>query len=97
MPKWRNWQTRMVQVHVPARAWGFESLLRHHLLVASLPNRWRALLVQCVAKLLMDGRGARVGPLHFLREQTFSAPLYCSELFVSFFDHRLRSRRGPNV
>ena len=28
-PKWRNWQTRMVQVHVPARVWGFESLLRH--------------------------------------------------------------------
>src|SRR5579864_4747352 len=30
MPKWRNWQTRMVQVHVLARVWGFESLLRHH-------------------------------------------------------------------
>src|SRR5262245_20054557 len=29
MPKWRSWQTRMVQVHVPARVWGFESLLRH--------------------------------------------------------------------
>src|SRR5436305_14980186 len=28
-PKWRNWQTRMVQVHVPARVWGFKSLLRH--------------------------------------------------------------------
>src|SRR5882724_10108473 len=27
LPKWRNWQTRMVQVHVPARVWGFESLL----------------------------------------------------------------------
>ena len=31
VPKWRNWQTRMVQVHVLARVWGFESLLRHHL------------------------------------------------------------------
>src|SRR5260370_8695139 len=30
-PKWRNWQTRMVQVHVPARVWGFESLLRHQI------------------------------------------------------------------
>ncbi len=30
VPKWRYWQTRMVQVHVPARVWGFESLLRHH-------------------------------------------------------------------
>ena len=29
VPKWRNWQTRMVQVHVLARVWGFESLLRH--------------------------------------------------------------------
>src|SRR5262249_1418142 len=29
-PKWRNWQTRMIQGHVPARVWGFESPLRHH-------------------------------------------------------------------
>src|SRR6516164_1977197 len=33
VPKWRNWQTRMVQVHVPARVWGFESLLRHQSMV----------------------------------------------------------------
>ena len=26
---WRNWQTRMVQVHVLAREWGFNSLQRH--------------------------------------------------------------------
>ena len=32
VPKWRNWQTRMVQVHVLARVWGFESLLRHQFL-----------------------------------------------------------------
>ena len=32
VPKWRNWQTRMVQVHVLARVWGFESLLRHQVL-----------------------------------------------------------------
>src|SRR6476646_3734144 len=31
VPKWRNWQTRVVQVHVLARVWGFESLLRHQL------------------------------------------------------------------
>jgi hypothetical protein len=31
VPKWRNWQTRMVQVHVLARVWGFESLLRHQI------------------------------------------------------------------
>ncbi len=30
VPKWRNWQTRLVQVQVLAREWGFESLLRHH-------------------------------------------------------------------
>jgi hypothetical protein len=30
-PKWRNWQTRMIQGHVPARVWGFESPLRHQL------------------------------------------------------------------
>ena len=35
VPKWRNWQTRMVQVHVLARVWGFESLLRHHVLMFS--------------------------------------------------------------
>jgi hypothetical protein len=27
-PLWRNWQTRMVQVHVLAREWGFNSLQR---------------------------------------------------------------------
>ena len=32
-PKWRNWQTRVVQVHVLARVWGFESLLRHHFII----------------------------------------------------------------
>jgi hypothetical protein len=31
VPKWRNWQTRVVQVHVLARVWGFESLLRHQI------------------------------------------------------------------
>src|SRR5215467_753337 len=30
LPSWRNWQTRMVQVHVPATVWGFESLRWHH-------------------------------------------------------------------
>ncbi len=29
MPKWRNWQTRMVQVHVGAIPWKFESSLGH--------------------------------------------------------------------
>ncbi len=28
--KWRNWQTRKIQVLVPARAWGFDSPLSHH-------------------------------------------------------------------
>ncbi len=43
VPKWRNWQTRVVQVHVLARVWGFESLLRHqsiqskHLRLVYLP------------------------------------------------------------
>ena len=27
---WRNWQTRMVQVHVLARAWRFKSSYPHH-------------------------------------------------------------------
>ena len=46
VPKWRNWQTRMVQVHVPARVWGFESLLRHQQFrfstvpMAKLPNEF---------------------------------------------------------
>ena len=38
LPSWRNWQTRMVQVHVPARVWGFESL-RWHQAFPSLPRR----------------------------------------------------------
>jgi hypothetical protein len=44
VPEWRNWQTRMVQVHVLARVWGFESLLRHQASFAAFslfpPNSW---------------------------------------------------------
>ena len=29
MRLWRNWQTRMVQVHVNASSWGFKSLQPH--------------------------------------------------------------------
>lgn len=29
MHPWWNWQTRMVQVHVPSRAWRFESSRVH--------------------------------------------------------------------
>ena len=29
LPRWRNWQTRCVQVAVPARDWEFESPPRH--------------------------------------------------------------------
>src|SRR5579872_7142834 len=35
LPSWRNWQTRMVQVHVLARVWGFESLRWHQEAVGS--------------------------------------------------------------
>ena len=31
--EWRNWQTRRIQVPVPARAWGFKSPLAHVLSV----------------------------------------------------------------
>ena len=48
LPSWRNWQTRMVQVHVLARVWGFESLRWHHglrLMVAALElRRFRCIL-----------------------------------------------------
>ena len=39
MPEWRNWQTRMVQVHVLARVWGFESLLRHQAIIYNKDSR----------------------------------------------------------
>ena len=39
VPKWRNWQTRVVQVHVLARVWGFESLLRHQIFSKSIATR----------------------------------------------------------
>src|SRR5258708_22190200 len=42
-PSWRNWQTRMVQVHVPARVWGFESLRWHQDLF------WSEVLLKAVA------------------------------------------------
>ena len=38
LPKWWNWQTRMVQVHVLARVWGFESPLRHQISIFRLSD-----------------------------------------------------------
>ena len=38
VPKWRNWQTRMVQVHVLARVWRFKSSLRHQILGSRFGN-----------------------------------------------------------
>ena len=32
MRMWRNWQTRMIQVHVPAMAWRFKSSHPHQIL-----------------------------------------------------------------
>ena len=43
VPKWRNWQTRVVQVHVLARVWGFESLLRHQPIPHIDQNRIKSL------------------------------------------------------
>jgi hypothetical protein len=46
VPKWRNWQTRVVQVHVLARVWGFESLLRHQiLLIERAASGWLSLFL----------------------------------------------------
>jgi hypothetical protein len=46
VPKWRNWQTRVVQVHVLARVWGFESLLRHQSFkISSLERFYRSFYV----------------------------------------------------
>src|ERR1700730_15500786 len=38
--EWRNWQTRRIQVPVPARAWGFKSPLAH--LLSALGNTPRS-------------------------------------------------------
>ncbi|MCU1442077.1 MAG: hypothetical protein JWQ59_227, partial [Cryobacterium sp.] len=36
MREWRNWQTRWLQVPVPARAWGFKSPLAHTVVFVNL-------------------------------------------------------------
>ena len=38
MPKWRNWYTRTTQNRVGLRPWGFDSPLRHHLIMNILEN-----------------------------------------------------------
>ena len=61
VPKWRNWQTRVVQVHVLARVWGFESLLRHQsfrinnlenvlLSVTTFGSHWKRLEANALTK-----------------------------------------------
>ena len=40
--EWRNWQTRRIQVPVPARAWGFKSPLAHFPLLGTRPGAFSA-------------------------------------------------------
>ena len=62
LPSWRNWQTRMVQVHVLARVWGFESLRWHQdlssLLRPSLFSVTHGCFVGCILRFDADD------PLH---------------------------------
>lgn len=53
--EWRNWQTRWLQVPVPARAWGFKSPLAHT--TTSEPDRYgRALLFSGDRDACIGGR-----------------------------------------
>ena len=58
VPKWRNWQTRMVQVHVLARVWRFESSFRHQLFGKRDASASRLLFA---ASLALAGRTAGAG------------------------------------
>ena len=53
VPSWRNWQTRMVQVHVPATVWGFESLRWH--------QEFRFGNVQAISRMVKTQRLGRDG------------------------------------
>src|SRR5580698_1472937 len=66
VPKWRNWQTRVVQVHVLARVWGFESLLRHQL----FPLDINQLLSNLVARALHQASPVLFGPWSGPRTKT---------------------------
>ena len=52
--EWRNWQTRRIQVPVPARAWGFKSPLAH-----STQCVGAAVGVEAAVKLFDRGAGHR--------------------------------------
>lgn len=55
LPKWRNWQTHMIQGHAPLRVSGFNSRLRHQ----HLPS----IYYQSVAELLRHLFEHRLTPL----------------------------------
>jgi hypothetical protein len=84
LPLWRNWQTRMVQVHVPVRAWGFNSLQRHFENSRPILCRFResSFVGQC-ATPVRPGLPGYVGmllrrDLSFLR-QSFDKRLRCTD------------------
>src|SRR5438067_4837285 len=55
----------MVQVHVPARVWGFESLLRHHFLVLNNLPPWCppwCPSVHICANFIKDGQSRHAAP-----------------------------------
>ena len=58
LPRWRNWHTRMLEVHVPARDWRFESS-PGHINFVSLFRDYKIYIVLEVA---------RISPLLSLRE-----------------------------
>ena len=60
---WRNWQTRMVQVHVKAISWGFKSLHPHQSLVSSETRLFLVFLaVSCYTEFIKLQEGSPCCP-----------------------------------
>ena len=93
-PLWRNWQTRMVQVHVHASGWGFNSLQRHFQLSESIEDAEKNCRLQNEnCKLKLHCRQFAICILHFaICNCSFfsAASLFC---FVSA--NRGRRPSGP--
>ena len=84
VPKWRNWQTRVVQVHVLARVWGFESLLRHQVFQINDLLPWRP--PWCPQN---SGFGVHCS-VHF-------AALFCARFEKDCTDHRKRYMQSGHI
>src|SRR5713226_2221179 len=93
LPSWRNWQTRMVQVHVPARVWGFESLRWHQEISA---RSFAALRISPAGSRFAQARKPAQVRVPSMAPRNISPVLRCAQDFACGLPLRSRPQTGSS-